>query len=494
MMNRKPIRFTIPLMALLALYCALVAVFWVGFIASDDVTFANGGYGWIEDFPFVGGHGTIRYPITIPLALSFLSFGGNEIALALPSLLYMMGAMAIGYYLVCKMVGQWAAILAMLCAITVPLFMVQGSIANVDMPELFFQLGSIAFFMKGLQEERPAKLFFAAGAMAGLGFLTRETSVFIALFYAVLFFAGYKQSRWHYLWIAVGFMAVWAVELFYLGIMTGDPFYRITISLHHDSSIDRSIDLAGNVLLHPAIDPLLVLLINQEFMALFWLAIPAAAWLMTSRKVPAGERQLARLLSLYSAAIFIATGAAVTLLPLNPRYFTAPTFVAALLLGMALAQLWRSRPIVAALVLAGVVTTNMLGAYVENRHSMFGVRTYADLAARLEEPIYTDAKTHYRATLLLKWNGAAERAASDLPRAGALYLFNPALADGGNGTMPQGTVIATMQPRPDVILRGIEALGITPLFPAGIWKRVSVRHEPVALILTTKHTVPHDTK
>ena len=53
------------LVMLLIGYVALVALFWVGFIASDDVTFAEGAYGWIEQFPFVGGHGTIRYPLTI---------------------------------------------------------------------------------------------------------------------------------------------------------------------------------------------------------------------------------------------------------------------------------------------------------------------------------------------------------------------------------------------------------------------------------------------
>ena len=76
----------------LALFVLLTALAWVGFIASDDVTYARGAYGWIEHFPFVGGHGTIRYPITIPMALSFLTFGGNEFAMVLPALLYLIGS------------------------------------------------------------------------------------------------------------------------------------------------------------------------------------------------------------------------------------------------------------------------------------------------------------------------------------------------------------------------------------------------------------------
>ena len=71
------------------LFLALTAWAWVGFLGSDDVTYAIGAYGWIEQFPFVGGHGTIRYPITIPMAFSFLTFGHNEYAMVLPSYLAM---------------------------------------------------------------------------------------------------------------------------------------------------------------------------------------------------------------------------------------------------------------------------------------------------------------------------------------------------------------------------------------------------------------------
>ena len=187
--------------------------------------------------------------------------------MALPSLLYMVGALVIGFSLVKRMAGVCAAVFALLCAMTVPLFMVQGSIANIDMPELFFQMASIALFLKGAGKADPARWFFAAGVMAGLGFLSRETSVFIAGFYAVLFLINFEGRRWPLLWVAAGFLAMWGVELFYLGIMTGDPFYRINIAMHHDSSIDRSIDLAGNFIMHPAIDPLLVLLFNQEIYA-----------------------------------------------------------------------------------------------------------------------------------------------------------------------------------------------------------------------------------
>ena len=45
--------------------------------------------------------------------------------------------------------------------------------------------------------------------------------------------------------------------------------------MHHGKGkIDRGIDLAGNVIIHSIVDPLLVILANQEFVLLFRIAIP----------------------------------------------------------------------------------------------------------------------------------------------------------------------------------------------------------------------------
>ena len=255
-------------------FAALVSWGWVGFLGSDDVTFAIGGYGWLEQFPYVGGHGTIRYPITIPIALSFLTLGEHEFAMVLPSLLYMIGFLVLTWFAVKRASDGWLAFSALAALVTCPLLVIQSSIASVDIVEMFYLFGSAYLFWCCAEDGPNAKRLFFAGALAGLGFLTRETAIFIAMFYAIYFAIGYRFHRRHYLWIAAGFVSVWIIEVIYLWIMTGDPLYRITIALNHDSSIDRSIDLAGNVILHPLVDPLLVVLANQEFMALFFIAIP----------------------------------------------------------------------------------------------------------------------------------------------------------------------------------------------------------------------------
>ncbi len=47
--------------------------------------------------------------------------------------------------------------------------------------------------------------------------------------------------------------------------MTGHPLNRWDVAFHHDSHIDRAANLEGDLLVQPAIDPLLVLLVNEDF-------------------------------------------------------------------------------------------------------------------------------------------------------------------------------------------------------------------------------------
>jgi uridine phosphorylase len=55
--------------AIAALAAILLATFWVGFIASDDIFYIQGARGWIDGFPFVGkSHWELRHTITLPLA------------------------------------------------------------------------------------------------------------------------------------------------------------------------------------------------------------------------------------------------------------------------------------------------------------------------------------------------------------------------------------------------------------------------------------------
>lgn len=483
------------LLLALFLFALLVAWGWVGFLGSDDVTYAKGGYGWLEQFPYVGGHGTIRYPITIPIALSFLTLGQHEFAMVLPSLAYMFAFLALTWFAVRKAANGWIAFGALAALATCPLLVVQSSIASVDIVEMFYLFASAFLFWRCTENGPDAKRLFLAGALAGLGFLTRETAIFIALFYAIYFAVGYRFHRVHYLWIAAGFLAIWFMEVAYLWFMTGDPLYRITISLNHDSSIDRSIDLAGNMIVHPALDPLLVLLANQEFMALFFVAIPLGGWLCFGRTIDPRLQRFARIVAALGLVWFVTAGAAQKLLPLNPRYFMVTCAAACILTGTGLALLWQraQRRWLVLLTAAFLVSTNLLGIYVENKDSLYGERQLAALAeARPDAKIFTDPMTRYRADMLLRWVDARPRVMGEEPPAGALYLHNPKWADSANFMMTAAQIpafkaqpgwqkLGQWEPEPPMITKAIEAAGLNAFIPQGIWQKLRYRHPPVTL-------------
>ena len=481
----------------LLLFFVLVSLSWIGFIASDDVTYAHGAYGWLEHFPFVGGHGTIRYTITIPMALAFRLFGENEFAFVLPSLAYFTGFLVVAWVAVRRVAGPLAAFGALLMLATLPLFVIQASIANVDAIELFFLAASAFLFWRCLDEGATTPRLLGAGALAGLAFLTRETAIFVAVFYGLCFLAGHRFSRARYLWIAAGFLAVWSVELVYLTAMTGDPLYRFNISTHHDATIDRSIDLAGNVIVHPLVDPVLVLLLNQEFMLLFFAALPASAWLAFGQRHEPRLRHFARIMGLFALTWFVCAGAVQHLLPLNPRYFTICAAIACLLTGIALVRLaaapGKAARAAAALVALTLIAANFAGTYVENKQSQFGERTLAALAAA--DPnlrIATDPMTRYRADLPLRWAHAQARVTSAPPARGALYFYNPAYADKANFKMTADSqpLYAPQQgwaemgryaPRPTWLAQLLETTGLSRIVPQGVWRKLRYHHPEVVL-------------
>ncbi|AMO72121.1 ArnT family glycosyltransferase [Sphingorhabdus sp. M41] len=488
--------------ALFILFLALTAWAWVGFLGSDDVTYAIGAYGWIEQFPFVGGHGTIRYPITIPMALSFLTFGHNEYAMVLPSYLAMVALLLCIWRSIVHISGVFAANLSLLLLVTLPLVVVQTTIASVDIVEAFFLFASVLFYARYARGEGRMRDLLFSGMLAGLAFLTRETAIFIAVFYAILFLRGYKFSRVRYLTIAAGFLMIWALEIAYLWIMTGDPLFRFNISMNHDATIDRSIDLAGNLIIHPAIDPLLVLLFNQEFMLLFWIGVPLSIWFCFSGPDTV-LRQFARIITLFGTSWFICVGAAVTLLPLNPRYFLITALAIAIVAGIALYQLWitKGRARTAIAILFIIVATNLLGIFVENRQPLFGERQLAQIAAQNSEIIYTDPMTRYRADMLLKWENEQAAVIGDIPPDGALFLYNPAKFESSNRFMdadmqtlltpkPEWEMVETSEPTPELIVTLTEKTGADRFIPGSIWQKLRYRHQPVTLYRVPGRTSP----
>lgn len=402
---------------------------WIGYIGSDDYFwYYRGARGWLDTFPFVGDHGTIRYVLTIPMALSILLLGPGLPALLLPGLIYGGALTAMLYLWTARQAGTPAAVLAGLMLVTMPWVAVHWSIANIDIVESCFVIGGILLFHRQTTLARPSVGgLFACGALLGLGFLARETSIFAAAAVALLFLAGYRMPRRHYFIIAAGFLTVWGIETLYLTVMTGDPLYRMHIAAHHDPNLNRARNDEGNLLLHPAIDPLLVLLFNQEFGLFFWGAIPGVVWMCASRRLSPATSAQVRLLGFFALVWLLGVSLLSHSLVLNPRYFLVPGILLTMLYAQAIVEWWRrgAHRLAGAAVLL-LLAGSTAGIVVENRDFSFGEFRLRTLARQYpQEVILTDQHTWRRSWPLLSFERIDPRIAAGIPTPGRLFFYNP---------------------------------------------------------------------
>jgi 4-amino-4-deoxy-L-arabinose transferase-like glycosyltransferase len=479
--------------ALLVAAAAILAFAWVGYLGSDDVTYATGAYGWLREFPYVGGHGTIRYTITWPIALSFLAFGEGEFQLVLPTICYFAALVIFTYLCVARLLDRQTAVLAGILVMTLPLFAVQATTASADITELVFIVASVWLFYVASISERPSLLLLASGATAGLAWLTRETAVALLLFYGLSFLAGYRIKRWQYFVMGAGFMAVWGCELIYLYVMTGNPLYRVFISLNHDSTVTRALDVAGNIFVHPAINPLVMLLVNQEFAAFFWVAIPVVALLLAKRVLPGRYVEIGRLWSLVAIVWFLFFAVNSSLLPLNPRYVAPTAYGAAIVVAIFLRALWlERRSWVAGVTFAGIVAANLAAIHAENRDYMFGERALAIFVSEGERSVRTDPDTAHRALQLLEWERTEQRVIAAAPAPGQLYFYNPIRAGFPSRLVkeadaakyrpgPAWEVVWQLQPQPKLIGRVLKAAHLDRLIPEGLMRRLYLPHPGVTV-------------
>jgi hypothetical protein len=181
--------------------------------------------------------------------------------------------------------------------------------------------------------------------------------------------------------------------------MTGDPLHRYALAFNHDSTLDRAANEEGNLLVHPALDPLLVLLANNEFALLFWLAIPAA---LALRKGGMGWRRFAPVAAM-GAASFVLVALLSHKLVLNPRYFTPTATAAAILVAAWLARMPARR---AAAIGGAALLLNLAMLSLQNNHPRWPSEALA--AAAADDPsrlIAADADTMFRARQRLNWAG-----------------------------------------------------------------------------------------
>jgi 4-amino-4-deoxy-L-arabinose transferase-like glycosyltransferase len=471
----------------------MITLAWVGYVGTDDQSYARGALGWLDTFPYVGEtHWTLRHPVVIPLAASLAIFGYREISLGLPSAFFFLLFLAVNYYYLQRFFDARFGLLASALMATTPLFVVYATFPQTVVVEILLLSVSFWLFYSATRRQEPGWLMFASGVAAGLGFLTRETTAALVLFYGILFLFGFGMRRRYYWVMALGFLLIMGMEMSYFSALTGDPFYRYRIDANYENphrgmvfGTGDTLTVTGDLAAGGVIfSPILSLLFNQEFGLLFWIFIPAVIWACRAKMLEVEEQRLLKLLAGLGMVwmVFISYG---RLLAVVPRFYTVSLWAATIIvIYWVRYYLYRYWPKFAIFVGTGLVASNLLCIYVENKNPAVAERSLVTYLLQHDSGIvYTDPSTLRTAGLLLEFKGVANRVRSDPVPPGGLFYFNKKSLDycqrywceySWKQYLPKDSwsVLVRMEPTRKLSGALLASVGLDRIIPTAIFERL----------------------
>jgi 4-amino-4-deoxy-L-arabinose transferase-like glycosyltransferase len=457
-----PPRLLWPALLLVVIVTAL-AIGWVGYSASDDAAYHAAALEWLHHAPFPGhDHWGTRFPLVLTLAAMIGVVGDGALAMNMTAVLWYAAFLFAVHGLASRIGGARTGWLAAMLAGTMPVVIANATTVSCDLTEAVFLLLGIRLIGDAAVERDRPWLPIGAGLAFGAAILCRETTSLALFGFAPLFLIGRPVSRRALLVMGLSCAALLAGEALFQYVLTGDPLHRWTLAFHHDSHIDRAANLEGNFLVHPAIDPLLVLLVNDDFALLFWLAAAAVA-MRFDRSLDAAARARMIILALLALSAFLLVGALYTKLVLNPRYFVLPAIAAAIVVAVWLDSL---RPTLRAAILALALTANLLMLSVEDAHPRWPAEALVQAGRdHRGQPIVTSPETLHRALLPIGWNGLTGITAGP-PAPGRFYVSTEA-------ERPANAIVLARYPAPPTMLgRALAATGLASAIPQPIARRL----------------------
>ena len=415
---------------------------WVGYQGHDDAYYAWAAMDWAEHPPVLGQtHWALRYPLVLPTAALIRLFGFSVPVLAAVDLGAYAAFLAMGYAAARRWFGGTAAAALTAVGVLLPQFPVQATYANPDLLEMALVMGSFWLVMLARDAGRngawAAWLLGGAGVLAGLGFLTRETTLLLLPLYGLMVLLRPAMPRWRYLLIAAGFAAVVGAQMGWFAWAAGDPLYRLRISAVHDH-VDRAaqaaratgaLDSEGVLAAGVLWTPLAALFVSQKYGLLFWLALPAYPAARRACALDAAARSVLDWAAAGAAVSFLFVALNVGILYVVPRYFMVTAAMAAVPVAVAGAALLRARPAVAGWLAAGFAASCLGLLHLENTEPMFAEQRAAAFIAEQPGTVYMDAETGWRTRALLVRPGLLDRVASSPPPPGALVAGKDGAVD-----------------------------------------------------------------
>lgn len=459
-------------LAVLIAGVAALWIGWIGFIASDDSLYHAGAMRWLVDPPYAGDdHWATRFPLTLTFAAMLALVGQGFAAFALTALIFYGALVAVTGVFAARVAGARAGWIAALLTATLPVVVSHASTVSVDLAEAAALMLGAMLLVDVRADARGYARGIGAGVAFGIAILCRETSVLPLAALLPLFLLGRPVPRGVLVAAGVGTLIVLGGEALFQYALTGDPLRRYTIAFHHDEHIDRAANHEGNFLLWPPVDPLLVLLVNDDFGMLFWIAIVAVATGLRRFVGAEGRRRLV-VPAAMALASFVLVSVLVHKLVLNPRYFTLPALVAVIVVAAWSARLAAVRRTI---LLGVIVATNLLLLGVGNAHPRWPMEALVlASAAHPHEIVAGDPTDVRRAHIPMAFAGSDNIRYAPAPP-GGLEIAIAAAA-------PPDTIIAHYPSPPTRIGAIVRTLGLEPLVPAAIARRLFAPSPDVVLL------------
>lgn len=493
MMHSNPTSslFIQPVVLVFAIFVLIVS--WVGFYGGDDFKYYRAAKDWLEAFPpDLTQEGSMRLAITLPIAFSLAWLGDSEFFAILPTSLYYIAFILFIAYALRRLTDPVTTIIACAVLASVPVLAIYSTTPSADLANLLYGSLSFFFFYSALDHERRKLMLYLSGFVAGIAFLSHEQILALLFFYGMLFIIGYRIKRKFYLYLASGFITVLLAEMI-LYIFAGyNLFHHFTWLLDATQAEDRwtgspppkvgGIDNAGNLYIWPPINPILLTLITQKYGILYYLLYPALWWIIRGRTIrDEATTQLLRLLAVLGVIWFLFAVFALSQLKLYARYYLAATSCF-FIVGVFWLRyvIWPNRKRFAILAVLAVLAVNFLCIAVENKEPRFGDRALLKYLTVSNGQVFTDLATARYAKYFCHWEQIdCSRILIGEPTPGSMYFLNP-----NNSAMssdPEWRKIWHLEQPRKWTGRIITSLGLEPLVPGGIFRRLNQPNKAVSV-------------
>ena len=391
-------------LGLFILFGMSAAFYWHGFGPMGDADrYVSASLNWYEHGPFLGeNHWALRHLFVGPMALSFAVLGPSEFAATAPNIFYAAALVAVTFFFGRRYLGVCEGLIAGGLIAISAFFVARPMEIGVYGPEIFFGSTATWLFVCAQIERRRAALLIGAGLFAGLAWTIREQTIFLIITFGLLTLGMRRQAVVSLTALAVGFGAILLAEWIAYWLAAGDPFYRYKVDLHHTSTGWATLDAARDPIVAKIFRPFKDLFTDPITTPIMVLAAIVAILLPPSIFIQPPARRIVIIsfgFASIAAVIVSAYGFDLAL----PRYYPILPYSACLLLGVNLAAVARIRGRWPAwFLLALIVLLNAAGEDFNSYNEYNESRRLAELAWKIEEPIYTDPLTASRTRHLLR--------------------------------------------------------------------------------------------